>query len=232
MERAQIEPAAFPTFLRALLEATVYVHAPLSDDSGRLRLLQFARPDGITVLPFFSEATQAQAATGQDARVVALSGRTLMESTRGATLMLNPNEVSCTLFPEEVAALLDRDFVADLAPGEWAAGNEPQVSIPSDDLAWLTSRVASVLRGLPEVHAAYLLDARFPQSPDHLVRLIAVSVTRKSSEHAARAVIVAIQKECERRQCSVDLTTFDPGSDPPAWIEGLGADPFYRGSRR
>jgi hypothetical protein len=144
--------------------------------------------------------------------------------------MLNPNEVSCTLFPEEVAALLDRDAVADLAPGAVAEGNEPQVSIPSDDLAWLTSRVASVVGALPEVREAYLLDARFPRSPDHLVRLIAISVTRASWERTARAVIVAIQKECERRQCSVDLTTFDPSSDPPAWIEGLGADPFYRGS--
>lgn len=151
-------------FLRGLLESTVYVHAPLSDDTGRLRLLQFTRPDGITVLPFFSEEAQANAAAGQGARVIALRGRALMESTRGATLMLNPNDVSCTLFPEEVAALLDRDAVADLSPGEVEAGNEPQVSIPSDDLAWLKSRVASALMAVPDVQEAYLLDAQFPQA--------------------------------------------------------------------
>jgi hypothetical protein len=88
------------------------------------------------------------------------------------------------------------------------------------------------LAGIPEVQAAYLLDAQLPQVPDRLVRLIAISVPRANSERAARAVIVAIQKECERRQCSVDLTTFDPGSDPPVWIEGLRADPFYRGPQK
>jgi hypothetical protein len=230
MQQAQADPTAFPMFLRALLEATVYVHAPSSDDHPRLRLLQFERPDGITVLPFFSEWTQAYAAAGQGVRVLRFIGREFMEFTRGATLMLNPNDVSCTLFPEEVSALLDRDAVADLERGEVAKGNEPQVSISSDDLAWLTNRVASVLTGLPDARAAYLLDARFPQSPDHLVRLIAISVSRAHSERAARAVIVAIQKECERRRCSVDLTTFDPGSTPPAWIEGLAVDPFYQRS--
>jgi len=122
MQQAQVNPGHFPPFLRALLEATVYAHAPPSDDHARLRLFQFTRPDGVTVLPFFSDEAQAYAAAAESARVVALSGRTLMESTRGATLMLNPNDVSCTLFPEEIAALLDRDTVADLSRGEVEAG--------------------------------------------------------------------------------------------------------------
>lgn len=228
MQQAQADPAVFPLFLRALLEAPVYVHAPPSDDHPRLRLLQFERPDGLTVLPFFSDSTQAYAAAGQGARVLRFIGRELMETTRGATLMLNPNDVSCTLFPEEVAALLDRNAVADLAPGEVEKGNEPEVSIPTDDLDWLTRLVTRAVENLPQAQAAYLFDARFPQQPEHLVRLLAIAVTRADSERVARAIIVAIQAECARRACSVDLTTFDPGSGVPTWVERLGVLPFFR----
>ena len=44
-----------PAFFRALLDATVYAHVPTSDDSGRIRMIQFRRPDGVMVLPFFSD---------------------------------------------------------------------------------------------------------------------------------------------------------------------------------
>src|SRR3546814_4427788 len=91
--------------------------------------MQFPLPDsGHMVLPFFSEETQARAAAGTTAKVVALTGRDLLELTRGATLMLNPNGTNCPLYPEEIAALLDRGEVA--RSDEHTSELPPVVRIP------------------------------------------------------------------------------------------------------
>src|SRR5689334_4767372 len=102
-------------FFRALLDSTVYAHVPISDDSGRLRFVQFARPDtGQLVLPFFINEEEAYATAGPTRRVVTLLGRVLLEHTLGATLILEPNRQWCVLYPEEVKELLSTGFVARL----------------------------------------------------------------------------------------------------------------------
>jgi hypothetical protein len=100
--RAIENPMEEPAFFQALLTAVLYVHLPLSDDSGKVRLICFTRPDGITVIPVFSDDVKAHAAARGAARVVAVVGRELFESAPGATWMLDPNDVSCTLYPEEI----------------------------------------------------------------------------------------------------------------------------------
>jgi len=47
--RAIENPMEEPAFFQALLTAVLYVHLPLSDDSGKVRLICFTRPDGITI---------------------------------------------------------------------------------------------------------------------------------------------------------------------------------------
>ena len=91
LKQAIIDKTAEPAFLRALLDAKVYAHVPRHDRNTRVRFIQFTTPDGLTVLPFFSDETQARQAAGTAASIVVLSGRQLLEATRGATLMLNPN---------------------------------------------------------------------------------------------------------------------------------------------
>ena len=54
LERSRLDPTEEPAFFRSLLEATVYVHAPVSDDSKHLRLVQFRHPDGFDAIPFFT----------------------------------------------------------------------------------------------------------------------------------------------------------------------------------
>lgn len=114
IEQAARNPSLEPLFLRALLDAPLYVHLPLSDDSGRLRIVQFTRPDGIAVIPVFTGVDKAETAAQGAVRVARVRGRELLEGTRGATLMLNPNDVSTTLYPEEIALLLDEGVNADL----------------------------------------------------------------------------------------------------------------------
>lgn len=107
LQQALADKTAEPAFFRALLDALVYAHTPRNDRHARLRFIQFVTPEGLTVLPFFSDEVQARAAAGTAATVVAMTGRELFGLTRGATLMLNPNETNCVLYPEEISALLD-----------------------------------------------------------------------------------------------------------------------------
>src|SRR5690625_3896348 len=99
LERARGNPKEDQEFFRYLLEATVYAHAPISDDSEKFRLIQFKHPDGFDALPFFTSESKAAVAAGSSARIIACTGRELLEMTRGATLMLNPNDGGAVLYP-------------------------------------------------------------------------------------------------------------------------------------
>ena len=191
---------AEPEFFRALLEARVYAHVPRRDHSQRLRLVQLTRPDGLTVLPFFSDLAQAQAATGTTTRVVAFTGHQLFESTRGATLMLNPNGFNCTLYPEEIAALLDRGEVAVVAHKE-VSGEQLSVGALARPADWLVAPLIDLLAQLPFVEMAYLAELRMAHEPDQAGLLVALAVPSEHAERAARAITTAISRK-RPRPCS------------------------------
>ncbi|MBN8427821.1 SseB family protein [Thermomonas brevis] len=224
MQLAIADKAAEPAFFRALLEATVYAHAPRHDRSGRLRFIQFTTPDGLTVLPFFSDETQAKSAAGANATVVVLLGRQLFELARGATFMLNPNTVSCTLYPEEVAALLDRGEVAVLERVE--AGEHQYRINPLDEIpAWVVDHLLPLFAALPCVSAAYAVEIGNSDTPGRGL-LIAVAVPIKDAERVARATTTALQTHADELQLSVDLTAFEPG-EVPDWLADAVVAPFY-----
>jgi hypothetical protein len=229
LQQSLKDKTAERAFFRALLDATVYVHAPISDDSRNLRLIQFTRPDGLTVLPFFSNSTQATAATGNAVRVVPLMGRVFLEATRGATLMLNPNGIYCTLYPEEIAALLDKGEVAavemvDVPKSEFLFG------VPDPTPSWLIEPLVKLYAQLACVQTAYLIEARPSNDPDHPMLLIALTSSRLDAERAARATITAIQPLCRNREVGVDITSFDPATEGTGWIDEIGIEPFYERS--
>jgi hypothetical protein len=225
MQRAIQDKEEEPAFFRALLKAEVYAHAPLKNRSGRLRLIQFARPDGMTVLPFFSDHAQAKAAAGTAARIVTMTGRQLLEITRGATLMLNPNGVNCTLYPEEIAALLDRGEVATIDKVK-LDDNNLWIGAPDPAPAWLVEQLIDLYSTLPCVEAAHLAHIRSSNDARGEGFLIALCVPDIDAERAARATITAIQPHCERHGTSVDLTTFAPGSTP-SWLTEAEVEAFY-----
>jgi len=102
--------------------------------------MQFTTREGLLALPFFTEEAKANFAAQVVARVVRMTGRQLMELTRGATLLLNPNDTPhCALYPEEIEALLDTGAVATV---EAVTVDERQVRI-----------------GLPEPRPAWLIEA-------------------------------------------------------------------------
>ena len=62
-ERARDSAAEERAFFKRLMDAIVYVHAPVSDDARTLRLVQFRHPDGFDAIPFFTSLDKAQAAS-------------------------------------------------------------------------------------------------------------------------------------------------------------------------
>ncbi|GHA76569.1 SseB family protein [Cognatilysobacter bugurensis] len=226
MQRAISNPADEPEFLRALLDAQLFVHRPQGDDDDRLRIVQFDRPDGLQVIPVFTDIHKAYAATSATVEIVGLKGRVLFEATRGATFMLNPNDTSCTLYPEEIADLLSgrpvsRAPIADHIEG---VGVEPA---EENDL-WIARLVVGALEAIEPVTVLYQLKAHVPNSAGPPAALLVIGVPEQHAERAARAVNGRLEANAHRLLCAVDLTHFDPCAPVPDWLKPFAAHPVWR----
>lgn len=216
--RAVADARFEPAVLRTLLEVPLFAHAPLSDDARRLRLLQFTRPDGLTVIPIFGDAEKAQCAAQGAARVIECPGRQLLEATRGATLMLNPNDTSTTLYPEEIAALLD-EGAATIAPVRGHVDNTEVCAASLED-RWIGEIAVDALLPVAGATAVHLLQAwRRGEPPEQAGLLIAVRVSDREAERAARAVGLALAESRRRPASVIDLVTFAPDEPEPAWLD-------------
>jgi hypothetical protein len=227
-QRAMADGREEPAFFRALLDATVYAHVPLHDDSGRVRFIQFVRPDnGTTVLPFFTDVAKADAVGRTDAKIVAARGRDFLELTFGATLMLNPNDASCVLYPEEVAALLATGGLPrcenEIVQTDRTLGFRLPISAPD----WFEPALVQVLSSLPYIQQAYLVEMLPPENPSHVTLLISLGVEPSMAERAARAVSAGMQHRWQNLQVPVDLMTYDPNDGPPEWATAVEAAPIY-----
>ena len=227
LERAREHREEEPAFFRSLLEATVYAHAPQSDDHPRLRFIQFRHPDGFDALPFFTSEAKAAAAGSSTVRIIALTGRALFESTRGATLMLNPNDNGCVLYPEEVEALLTTGTVARIETIRLENENPIIISEHANPPAWLLPLLLTIYAQLAIVEAAYLLEVAPQSKPEEQTLLIALAVPPEHAERAARATITAVQPLCARSGLALDLTTFDPAHGKPSYLCHPGIEQFY-----
>lgn len=227
LELACQYPELEPAFLRCLLDAMVYTHAPASDDHPRLRLLQFRHPDGFHAVPFFTSLEKARPPTGITAKIVSLPGRQFLELTRGATVMLNPNDGGCVLYPEEIAALLEQRTVARVEKFDPEAQTPFAVLEECDPPAWLVSSLITLYEGLPFVDVAYLLNVARSEHPEQNTFLIAVGVAKEYAERTARATITTLQSAVATADIPLDLTPFDPAQDLPEYLRQPGAMRFF-----
>jgi hypothetical protein len=225
MQAAMKDPRKDIDFLRALLEANLHVLVPLSDDHPRLRLIMFQRPDGMHFVPCFTHEWQAEEARGNSTRRVTMSGRLLLEATRGAMLIVNPNHESCTIFPEEVDQLLATGRVG-LVTSERITEDRPMlIGMPRDPPVWLISGLNPHYAKLPFIAAAYLLESARPETPDTRTWLIYLIVEPPYEDCAVHATSAALQESwADRQDWPVDIVTLAPGRQ----VEMLeGALQFY-----
>ena len=226
-QKALSSPEGERAFFSALLNARLFAHVPISDDSGRLRFVQFERPDGLTVLPVFTAHARALKAIGPAVRIVELDGRVFLEATRGATLMLDPNDESCTLYPEEVASLLKYGAL----PAVVTLANGPPLYLsniaPADVPPWLASTLRIAYAALPVVEAAFLLE-RVKPAPDGAFLVVIIGVPTMHAQHAMRATASALGGRPDRWAAPIDVATFDPAEGAPDVVGGCLDLAFYR----
>jgi hypothetical protein len=225
MREAIADPVREPAMLRALLEAPLYVHLPLSDDSSRVRLICFTRPDGITVIPVFSDRAKADFAAQGAARVLPLRGRELFAAAPAATFMLDPNDTSMTLYPEEVRALLD-DGTVVIAPAAFQ-GEGIVVTPAMDSDRWLGQLLVEVVSAIPAVQAVHLACGRPSDADSASSFVVMVAVTPNHAERVARAVALALAESPRTPRLGVDLGTYDP-AEPPKWTSDPSLQPLWQ----
>lgn len=224
IQQAIEDPRREPAFLAALLDARLYVHLPLSDDLARVRLICFTRPDGLTVIPVFSDVEQAVAAARSAARVCAVSGRELFKSAPGATFMLDPNDVSTTLYPEEIRALLQGDEPA-IAP-RIVQQSPVDLSPIGPQNRWVADLVIEAVRTIESAEAVHLAQVHIEGVPEPTRLLAVVAAPLAWSERIARAVAIALKNSPRVPDLGVDLSTYDPG-ERPAWTSQPGLSAIW-----
>lgn len=229
LERARGNPAADQEFFRLLLEARVYAHVPISDDSAKFRLIQFRHPDGFDALPFFTSESKAATAAGRSARVVTFTGRELLEITRGATLMLNPNDGGAVLYPEEVESLLTTGNIAQLTKDLWPGGTA-WFGAPDYLPSWLIPALTQTLKRQSPVMSAYVIQAAPEANKNDVSLLIVLGVAPAQAERAVRACLTSMQPEIQRSppELAIDLTVFDPVQGVPDFVTESCVEAFYR----
>ncbi|WP_396614788.1 SseB family protein [Lysobacter soli] len=226
LERVREHPAEEPAFFRALLDATVHVHAPASDDSGKVRLVQFRHPEGFAAIPFFTSMEKAQIAASPAVRILTLSGRDLLAGTRGATLMLNPNDGGAVLYPEEIAALLQSGFMPRI---ETLARGALQVRIAHAVPAWLSAAVRRSVARAGFIEAAYVLESYSTDACDTPAGLVIYLIAAPTfAERAARLVTAAVQPLCSDADPVIDVMIHDAAQPLPAALARGEILPIYR----
>lgn len=216
MARSMEDPSAEPAFMAALLDATVYVHAPRNDRSGNLRLVSFPHPQtGNYLVPFFSNRRRAEEASSPRIRIIGMTGRKLFEITTGATLILNPNQLYCLFYPEEIALLLQGKVLPPVRKIDDERDRGRPLEPEDQPPGWLFAPLPGLFDSIPGVDSAAI--GRYVPSDSvvetHLILLVFVSDA--DAERAARAATLAFKGICEELGVGLDVLTFSPSLDHP-----------------
>jgi hypothetical protein len=178
---AASEPAHRPEFFRLLLESTVFVlgsSGQLDEGSVTLKaktqvqIQNWVRPDGSSVIPFFSSLRALRLAIESDERYIALPARAFFEMTRGTELVLNPrSEYGKEFTRTEVEALLAEGV--SRPPTQRVVERDTQVLLgqPSDYPTAMVASLATLLAKHSNVKAAYLALMHDPSADEkpHLI---------------------------------------------------------------
>jgi hypothetical protein len=163
-------PATAPTFYRLLLESDLLVLGTVEGQDtgggkfslapgGRLALVTGEKSDGQKFLPVFSSLARMQAYVKQESKYLAVNGRALFETTRGAPLVLNPSsEYGKELSPQEISQLLEGGPAPD-------PDQEPRLAKTilgeADYPMALVEALTALFRARPDVQTAWMIQVTF-----------------------------------------------------------------------
>jgi hypothetical protein len=178
---AATDPSARPDFYRQLLEAEVFVigdaeprpeGAWTAKEGESISLQHWSKPDGTSVLPFFSSLAALQRALDHEVTYYKLPARALLEMTQGATLVLDPrSEYGKEFGPGEIVALLSGGLTHPAERRVIEEATQVLLGQPIERPEALIAGVRAFLDKRPAVTRAWLALMHIPtQDPEpHLV---------------------------------------------------------------
>jgi len=217
IEASVADPRREPEFLRALLDAKLYLHIARPRPGSRTRVIQFDRPDGLRVTPLFTTTDRAERAAAGVVDVGTMVGRELFVATRGHVLMIDPNDTTCTLYPEEVEALL----AGNAAVAPMLFDGEGMVAIAESDPNGFGATARQALEPVEPVESLTL------GRTGNDAWLVIASVPSAWAERAARALSLALGSRTVPPTVTIDFTTLDPEEGVPEWYTTAGLRPFW-----
>lgn len=175
------EPAHRPDFFNTLLNASVYVlgttdtgNGPVTLEGGSsIKLKNWRKPDGTSVIPFFTSLQTLQRAIDSEESYIEISARSLFEITLGTPLFLNPKSpYGKEFFPEEVRHMLSDG--ADQMPTPRTVEKATQVLLgqPSQYPSKMVNSLTQLLAKHRNVNRAFLAlmhDASLDQKPGLII---------------------------------------------------------------
>ena len=204
---------------KALLELTVYAHVPAEPGPpDRIRFIQFVRPDnGQTVLPFFSDREQAEEAAAWTVGIVAMTGRRLLELTRGATLMLNPNRDHVALYPPEVSAVLEGRSLGHYTHENIEQAEQVGLCLPSVPTDALVLALQGLFAREPAVRAAYLVEMHRGAELSDVSLMLTLVVTKNSQERLVQLTSLELNSLSPPPALAVNLFCLSPDASLPEY---------------
>jgi hypothetical protein len=178
---AATDPAARPDFYRELLEAEIFVigesgarpeGAWTAQEGESISLQHWSKPDGTTVLPFFSSLAALQRALEHEVTYYQLPARAFLEMTQGTTLVLDPrSEYGKEFAPGEIVALLAGGLTHPAERLVIEEATQVLLAQPAQRPDALIDGVRSFLAKRPAARRAWLALMHIPtQDPEpHLV---------------------------------------------------------------
>jgi hypothetical protein len=166
------DPATAPNFYRLLLESDLLVLGTVEGQStdggafslepgGRLALVTGEKNDGQKFLPVFSSLARMQAYVKAEAKYLAVNGRALFETTRGAPLVLNPgSDYGKELSPAEVGQLLEGPMQQEPRQAKTIIGE-------ADYPVALVNALIALFQARPDVQTAWMIQVTFAEGQPH-----------------------------------------------------------------
>ncbi|MBV6795385.1 SseB family protein [Xanthomonas euvesicatoria] len=226
-ERARSNHFNEAEFYSGLLNAMLYVHAPVSDDSKNVRLIQFRLPGGFDAIPIFTSARRCARASSKAVRALRLPCIDLLKGTKGATLMINPNDGGPVLYPEEVTALLKNGTLGTFEKIEQAGGSW-DVRLAEKPSRTIVDAVCTGAASVSFIKHVYLLEKLAPNSAcDEATLLIYLAVESTHLERAARHMVQVLQSLNPRPDTIIDIAVYDIAQARPEFLDRMGAAPVF-----
>lgn len=222
-------PATAPNFYRLLLESDLLVLGTVEgqdtggakfslEPGGRLALVTGEKSDGQKFLPVFSSLARMQAYVKDEAKYLAINGRALFETTRGAPLVLNPaSEYGKELSPAEVGQLLD-----GAAPQDQEPRLAKTIMGEADYPMALVNALTALFQARPDVQTAWMIQVTFADRQPH--PLIGIETTGDMA-----SLVQQIQRIAESAAPDMEFDVQRVDRKNPLGMADalLQAEPFY-----